>query len=71
MHHTCSSCVIFSNIIAGNVMSNLFRFDVTIGFSRQIAIEYDVFLIDSDSMGHAVVIKCNRVTNVVRMSLRR
>ena len=51
-------------------MSSPFRFDVTNGFSRQIAIEYDGILTDSDSMGHAGVIKCNIVTNVVRMSLR-
>ena len=51
-------------------MSNPFRFDVTDGFSLQIAIEYDGSLIDSDSMGHEGVIKCNIVTNVVRMCLR-
>ena len=52
-------------------MSKPFRFDVTDGFSRYIAIEYDGSLIDSYSMGHEGVIKCNIVTNVVRMSLRR
>ena len=71
MHRICESCVIFSNIIAGRVMSKPFRFDVTVGFSRSIAIEYDGSLIDSDSMGHEGVIKCNIVTNVVRMCLRR
>ena len=43
-------------------MSNPFRFDVTDGFSRWIAIEYDASIIDSDSMGHDSAIKCNRVT---------
>ena len=71
MHRTCQSCVILSNTIAGNVMSNPFRFDVTNGFSRQSAIEYDSSLIDSDSICHAGVIMCNIVTNVVRMCLRR
>ena len=71
MHRTCYSRVIFSNIIAGNVTSNTFRFDVTNGFSRLIAIENDRSLIDSDAMGHEGVIKCNTVTNVVRMFLRR
>ena len=52
-------------------MSNPFRFDVTDGFSLSIAIEYDGSLIVSDSMGHEGVIKCNIVTNVVRMCLRR
>ena len=52
-------------------MSNPFKFDVTNGFSRQIAIEYDGSLKESDSMGHAGVIKCNKVTNLVRMCLRR
>ena len=33
MHRTCYSCVIFSNIIAGRVMSIPFRFDVTNGYS--------------------------------------
>ena len=57
----------FSNIIAGRVMTKQFKFDVTDGFSRQIAKEYDGTLIDSDSMGHEGAIKCNIVTNVVRM----
>ena len=52
-------------------MSKPFRFDVTDGFSRSIAIESDGSLIDSDSMGHEGVIKSNIVTNVVRMCLRR
>ena len=52
-------------------MSNPLKFDVTDCFSRQIAIEYDGSLMESDSVGHAVVIKCNKVTNVVRMCLRR
>ena len=51
-------------------MSNPFIFDVTDGFSRWIAIEYDGSLIEFDSMGHEGVIKCNIVTNVVRMCLR-
>ena len=28
MHHICRACVIFSNIIAGRVMSNPFGFDI-------------------------------------------
>ena len=52
-------------------MSKPFRFDDTDGFSRYIAIEYDGSLIDSDSMGHESVIKCNIVTNVFRLCLRR
>ena len=48
-------------------MSKPFRFDVNDGFSRQIAIEYDGSLIDSDYMGHEGVIMCNIGTNVVRM----
>ena len=52
-------------------MPKPFKFDVTDGFSRWIAIEYDGSLIDYDSMGHEGVIKCNIVTNVVRMCLRR
>ena len=71
MHRTWLSSVIFSKIIAGRVMSKPFRVDVTDGFSRSIAIEYDGSLIDSDSMGHEGVTKCNKVTNVVRMCLRR
>ena len=51
-------------------MSTSFIFDDTDGFSRYIAIEYDGSLIDSDSVGHEGVIKCNIVTNVVRMCLR-
>ena len=51
-------------------MSKPFRFDVTDFFSRYIAIEYDGSLIDSDSMGHDGLIKCNIITNVVRMCLR-
>ena len=51
-------------------MSNPFIFDVTDDFSHWIAIEYDGSLIDSDSMGHEGVSKCNIVTNVVRMCLR-
>ena len=31
MHRDCQSCVIFSKIIAGRVMSNPFRFEVTNG----------------------------------------
>ena len=71
MHRTCLTCFIFSNIIAGRVMTKPFKFDVTDGFSRLIAIEYDGTLIDSVSMGHEGVIKCDIVTNVVRMCLRR
>ena len=52
-------------------MSISFRFDVTDGFSRKIAIEYEGSLIDSDCMGHEGVIKCNIFTNVDRMCLRR
>ena len=52
-------------------MSEPFRFYINDGFSRYIAIEYDGYLIDSDSMGHEGVIKCNIVTNVVRMCLRK
>ena len=52
-------------------MSNPLKFDVTNGFSRLIATEYDGSLIDSYSMVHSGVIKCNIVTNVVRMCLRR
>ena len=52
-------------------MSKPFRFDITDGFSREIAIEYDGSLIDSYSMGHEAIIKGNIVTNVVRMCLRR
>ena len=52
-------------------MSKPFRFEVTDGFSREIAIEYDGYLIDSNSMGQEGVIECNIVTNVVRMCLRR
>ena len=43
-------------------MSNPFRYDATNGFSLWIAIEYDGSLIDSDSMGHDGVIRCNIVT---------
>ena len=50
-------------------MSKPFWFDVTDGFSGYIAIEFDGSLIDSDSIGHEGVIKCNIVTNVVRMCL--
>ena len=52
-------------------MSNPLIFDVTNGFSRWIAIEYDGYLIDSDSIGHEGVIKCKIVTIVVRMCLRK
>ena len=45
--------------------SNLFRFDITDIFSREIAVEYDGYLKDSDTMGHEGVIKCNIDTNVV------
>ena len=48
-------------------MSNPFRFDVTDGFSPKIAIEYDGSLIDSDSMGHEGVIKCNIVMHQFRI----
>ena len=51
-------------------MSKPFRCDVTDGFSRKIAIQYDGPLIDSDSKDHEGVIKCNIVKNVVRMFLR-
>ena len=57
-------------MIAGNVMSNSFIFDVTNGFTRYIAIKYDGSVINSDSMGLACVIKCNVVTNVVSMCLQ-
>ena len=70
MHRTCYSCVIFSNIIAERVISKSFRCDVTDVFSSYIAVEYDGSLIDSVSMGHEGVIKCNIVTNVFRMCLR-
>ena len=53
------------------MMSNPFILDVTEGFSLWIAIEYNGSLIDSYSMGHEGVFKCNIVTNVVRMCLRK
>ena len=72
-----SSCIVpvrpvsfFVILLRGRVMSEPFRFDVTDGFSRKIVTEYDGSLTDSDSMGHEGVIKCNIVTNVVRMCLR-
>ena len=70
IHRTSRSFVIFSCIIAGNVMTYPFKFDVTNGFKRLIAIKYDGSLICSDSMGHAGVIKCNVVTNVVSTCLQ-
>ena len=51
-------------------MSKPFRFDVTDGFSRLIALEYDGSLLDSDSMGHEGVIKCNKVTNVISLCIQ-
>ena len=48
-------------------MSNPFSFDVTNGLMRLIAIKYDGYLINSDFIGHAGVIKCNIVTNVLSM----
>ena len=51
-------------------MSNPFRFDDTNGFSLYIAIEYDGSLIDSDSLCHAVVIMCNKVTNVISLCIQ-
>ena len=50
--------------------SNPFRFDVTDGFSREIAIEYDGSIIDSDSMGHEGVTKCKIVTNVISLCIQ-
>ena len=41
-----------SNIIAGRVISNSFRFDVTNGYSFLIDIKCDCSLIYSDAMGH-------------------
>ena len=52
------------------MMSTPFRFDVTVGFSRSIAKEYDGSLIDSDSMGHEGVIKCNKVSNVISLCIQ-
>ena len=52
-------------------MSKPFKFDVPDGFSHFIAIEYDGTLIDSNAMGNEGVIKCNIVTNVIRMCLRK
>ena len=51
-------------------MSNPFRSDVNNGYTRLIAIKYDCSLINSDSMGHAGVVKSNIVTYVVSMSLQ-
>ena len=51
-------------------MSNPFIFDVTNGHSCYIAIKCDCSLINSDSMGHGGVIKCNTVTNVISMCLQ-
>ena len=48
-------------------MSSPFSFDVTNGYSCKIAIKCDCSLIDSDSMRHWGVIKCNIVNNVVRV----
>ena len=70
MHRTCQSCVIFSNITAGRVMSNPLRFDVTNGYSCQIAIKCDCSLINSDAMGHCGVIMCNKVTNVISLCIQ-
>ena len=58
-----------ANIIAGRVMSNQFRFDVTNGYSRYIAIEYSSPIV-SDSMGREGVIKCNKVTNVISLCIQ-
>ena len=44
-------------------------FDVTNGYTRQIAIKYDGSLINSDSTVHAFVIKCNKVTNVISLCI--
>ena len=43
-------------------MSNPLRFDVTYGFSLYISKENDGSLIDSDPMGHELVIMCNIAT---------
>ena len=51
-------------------MSNPFRFDVTNGRSCRISIKCDSSLINSGSMGHCGVIKCNTVTNVISMCLQ-
>ena len=51
-------------------MSKPFRFGVKDGFSRKIATEYDGSLIDSDSMVHEGVIKCNKVTNVISLCIQ-
>ena len=52
-------------------MSNPFRFGVNNGYTRLIAIKYDGSPIGSETMGLAGVIKCNTVTNVVRLCLER
>ena len=67
MRNWCLQCIECSR----TVCYSGFRFDVTDGFSRYIAKEYDRSLIDSDSMGPEGVIQCNIVTYVVRMCLRR
>ena len=51
-------------------MSNPFRFDVTNGRSCKISIKRDCSVINSDSMGHRGVIKCNIVKNVIGMCLQ-
>ena len=51
-------------------MSNPFRFDVTNGYSGEIAIKCDGSLINSDEMGHWGVIKCNKVTNVISLCIQ-
>ena len=51
-------------------MSNPFRYEVTNGYSCEIAIKRDRSLIYSDSMGPSGVIKCNIVTNVISICLQ-
>ena len=70
MHRTCLTCVIISNIIAGRVMSNPFRINVTNGYSCLIAIKCDSSLINSDAMDHCGVIRCNKVTIVISMCIQ-
>ena len=51
-------------------MSNPFRFDVTKCHWSLIAKKCDCSLINSESLGHLGVIKCNTVTNVISMCLK-
>ena len=52
-------------------MSNPFRFDATNFNSCSIAIKFDCSLKNSESMGHLGVIKCNTVTNVISMCIKK